>query len=89
MRDLFGQRIAEFGEILNQVQNDVPEILDFSGHRPISHKNCPVARRIHLAAKVVLDSLLRKYQTWSTITDPATSSAIPTSISPEISFGRR
>ena len=42
MRNLFGRGIAEFGAILNQVQNDVPEILDFSGHRLIIGENCPV-----------------------------------------------
>jgi hypothetical protein len=52
MRDLFAQRIAECREILNQVQNDVPEIRDFSGRRPISLENCPVASPRRLTAAV-------------------------------------
>jgi hypothetical protein len=55
MRNLFGRGTAESGEILNQVQNDVPEIRDFSGHRLICRENCPVASRKTKTARSTRD----------------------------------
>jgi hypothetical protein len=46
MRDLFGDSIAGFGEILSRAQNDVLEIRDFSGHRSKYTEKCPVASQI-------------------------------------------
>jgi hypothetical protein len=43
MRDLFAHRVAEFGEIRESIRDDMPEIRDFSGHRPISDENGPVS----------------------------------------------
>jgi hypothetical protein len=61
MRDLSNHRIAGFGEILNQAQNDAPEIWDFSGHRPISYENCPVVRSRWLGPGKVLGGSLSEW----------------------------